>query len=161
MVLDPFCGCATACIAASKLQRKWAGIDISDMAGTLVRKRMEAELGMLWNGVQRKDIPSRTDQAKLRRYNSPGVKRELYGDQVGFCQGCRGHFEYRNLEVDHVIPKSKGGGDNIDNLQLLCGHCNRMKGTRTQEYLIARLAERVPAPLLTSPKQAARPAALR
>ena len=29
MVLDPFCGCATACVAAQKLGRQWVGIDIS------------------------------------------------------------------------------------------------------------------------------------
>ena len=28
-----------------------------------------------------------------------------------------------------------------DNLQLLCAHCNRVKGDRPQEYLIARLRE--------------------
>jgi 5-methylcytosine-specific restriction endonuclease McrA len=29
----------------------------------------------------------------------------------------------------------------IENLELLCGHCNRVKGNRTQEYLMARLVE--------------------
>ena len=29
MVLDPFCGCATACVAAEHLQREWIGIDLS------------------------------------------------------------------------------------------------------------------------------------
>ena len=29
VVLDPFCGCATACVAADNLQREWIGIDIS------------------------------------------------------------------------------------------------------------------------------------
>ena len=29
MVLDPFCGCATACVAAENLGREWVGIDIS------------------------------------------------------------------------------------------------------------------------------------
>ena len=33
------------------------------------------------------------------------------------------------------------GTDHIDNLQLLCGHCNRVKGDRPQEYLVARLRE--------------------
>ena len=28
-----------------------------------------------------------------------------------------------------------------DNLQLLCAHCNRVKGDRPQEYLVARLRE--------------------
>jgi len=31
-------------------------------------------------------------------------------------------------------------GDNPDNLQLLCSSCNRIKGDRPQEYLVARLA---------------------
>ena len=30
-------------------------------------------------------------------------------------------------------------GDNLDNLQLLCGACNSMKGTDSQEQLIAKL----------------------
>ena len=36
----------------------------------------------------------------------------------------------RNLTVDHVVPKSRGGADDPDNLQLLCGACNSMKGTK-------------------------------
>ena len=32
------------------------------------------------------------------------------------------------FEVDHIIPRSRGGTDHIDNLQLLCTHCNRTKG---------------------------------
>ena len=35
MVLDPFCGCATACIAAEQLHREWVGIDISPKAAVL------------------------------------------------------------------------------------------------------------------------------
>lgn len=32
LVLDPFAGCATTCVAAEQLQRKWAGIDIDEEA---------------------------------------------------------------------------------------------------------------------------------
>ena len=31
--------------------------------------------------------------------------------------------------------------DHLENLQLLCSSCNRIKGDRPQEYLVARLAE--------------------
>ena len=46
----------------------------------------------------------------------------------------------RALEIDHIIPRG-GGQDNIENLQLLEAHCNRVKGDRPQEYLVARLRE--------------------
>ena len=45
VVLDPFCGCATALIAAEKLERQWVGIDLSPVAKTLVQRRMAKELG--------------------------------------------------------------------------------------------------------------------
>ncbi|MDE2845226.1 MAG: site-specific DNA-methyltransferase [Gemmatimonadota bacterium] len=41
MVLDPFCGCATACVAAHNLNRKWVGIDISPKAYELVKRRIQ------------------------------------------------------------------------------------------------------------------------
>ncbi len=44
LVLDPFCGCATTCIAAEKLGRKWVGIDISIKAYDLVQARLKKEV---------------------------------------------------------------------------------------------------------------------
>ncbi len=48
IVLDPFCGCATTCVAAEKLERQWVGVDVSIKAYELVKTRMEKE-------VERKD----------------------------------------------------------------------------------------------------------
>ena len=56
--------------------------------------------------------------------------------------GCQEHFMLRNMTVDHIIPKSKGGTDHISNLQLLCGDCNSVKGDRSQEYLLACLTDK-------------------
>ena len=44
VVLDPFCGCATTCVAAEKLHRKWIGIDISIKAYELVQTRLKDEV---------------------------------------------------------------------------------------------------------------------
>jgi len=41
IVLDPFCGCGTAIVAAEKLGRKWIGIDITYLAISLIKKRMD------------------------------------------------------------------------------------------------------------------------
>ena len=72
MVLDPFCGCATACcIAAEELGRQWVGIDISPKAAELVVRRMKEELGLFYNGIHRTNIPARTDLGRLTPYRSP------------------------------------------------------------------------------------------
>ncbi|MBL7125101.1 MAG: restriction endonuclease [Dehalococcoidales bacterium] len=40
-VLDPFCGCGTAVVAAQKLNRRWIGIDITHVAVALMRNRLK------------------------------------------------------------------------------------------------------------------------
>ena len=138
VVLDPFCGCATTLVAADRLERQWAGIDLSPIAGELVLRRIRADRGPLWGDVvYRTDIPRRTDLGKLPPYRTH--RNTLYGLQAGNCEGCRAHFELRHLEIDHIIPRSKGGTDHVGNLQLLCGSCNRIKGNRGMEYLRVKL----------------------
>ena len=138
-VLDPFCGCATSLIAAEKLGRQWIGIDISPKAAELVQLRLQKELGLFYRGAHRTDIPKRTDLGDIPKYNVDQNKRHLFGAQEGRCNGCGTMFPYRNLTIDHIVPQSKGGSDHIENLQLLCGACNSMKGAGTQEALIAKL----------------------
>ncbi len=141
VVLDPFCGCATACVAAEKLGREWIGIDLSEKAAELVRVRLRETpgIGMFWQGAHRTDTPRRTDIDAPKNYRQN--KHVLFGQQEGLCNGCRGDFPFKLFEVDHVVPRAKGGGDHIENLQLLCSHCNRTKGDRPQEFLLAKLTE--------------------
>ena len=167
MVLDPFCGCATTCIAAERLQRQWIGIDLSPKAMELVKLRLEREEnlteyeGIIGHVIHRTDIPTRLvpdeprqihaetlfniqdraslalSQVELRQYRS--YKHTLFGLQEGKCNGCEVLFPFRNMTIDHIIPRSRGGTDDPDNLQLLCGACNSTKGNRTQEELIETL----------------------
>ena len=137
MVLDPFAGCATACVAAEKLGRQWVGIDISPKAADLVELRLQREIGLFWQGSHRTDIPQRTDLGELPSYRTH--KHTLFGKQEGLCAGCKVLFPFRNFTVDHMVPQSKSGTDHIDNLQLLCNACNSMKGVGTQEQFIAKL----------------------
>ena len=43
IVLDPFCGCATTCVAAEQLGRQWIGIDVSIKAYELVKDRLDID----------------------------------------------------------------------------------------------------------------------
>ena len=139
LVLDPFCGCATALVAADRLRRKWAGIDLSALAVKLVDERIAEDRGKLpWGGCNALEKPpKRTDMGALPNYRTH--RHRLYGEQEGVCAGCDTHFPFRVMDVDHMLPRSRGGTDHPDNLQLLCSGCNRSKGGKTMaEWRAAR-----------------------
>tara|TARA_X000001036_G_scaffold170698_1_gene161458 strand:- start:143 stop:721 length:579 start_codon:yes stop_codon:yes gene_type:complete len=46
------------------------------------------------------------------------------------CQLCGATKEDGMLEVDHIVPRSKGGSNHPENLQVLCSRCNRAKSNR-------------------------------
>ena len=170
VILDPFCGCATTCVAAESLQRQWIGIDLSPKAVELVIMRLERDLSMTEDTgllgdkvIHRTDIPTREvpdeprqihaetlfgtrseiegvlSEVELRQYRT--YKHTLFGLQEGKCNGCEVLFPFRNMTIDHIRPRSRGGSDAPDNLQLLCGACNSTKSNRTQEDLIGSLRE--------------------
>ena len=145
MVLDPFAGCATACVAAEKLGRQWIGIDVSDLAVKLVHERIQ-------QGYNRKEFPDpletgfhpdKIEHVVVSAAAQPPTYKdrrpELYEHQSGRCNGCGLHLPERLFDVDHIKPKSKGGSDAITNLQLLCGDCNSRKGNRDMAYLMESL----------------------
>ena len=61
----------------------------------------------------------------------PRVKAALYQEFGGRCALCKDKHDIGNLEVDHIRARALGGPDAYENYQLLCGRCNRLKGTGT------------------------------
>ncbi len=56
------------------------------------------------------------------------TRRAVFARDRWTCQYCG--RERGNLTVDHVIPRSKGGGSGWDNIVTCCAPCNRRKGDR-------------------------------
>jgi len=140
IVLDPFCGCATTCVAAQQLGRKWIGIDIEKQAAKVLVQRLSDDAGLFKDFIATNQIPKRSDLKIVPPSSS--VKEQLYKEQKGKCNACGEDFKVWNLEIDHVIPAAKGGGDYCENYQLLCGSCNKIKGDRPMEYLRLKIETR-------------------
>jgi hypothetical protein len=74
IVLDAFCGCGTALVAAQKLKRQWIGIDVSPTACRVMAKRLKKDCGLkedenLWEigrGFIVRDLPK--TEGELRKY---------------------------------------------------------------------------------------------
>ena len=62
-------------------------------------------------------------------------RAKLIKRQKNRCHWCRepmtngGPSDPRSATLDHVVPKSKGGGGNIENLVAACQECNRRRGS--------------------------------
>ena len=48
------------------------------------------------------------------------------------CESCGISNEIKALEVDHILPKSLGGKDELSNFQALCFSCNSMKKNKSK-----------------------------
>ena len=160
MVLDPFAGCATTCVAAEQLGRQWIGIDIREESGDVIRERLENEVNgsMAWDAVVRTptEAPERTDdgepaapdlvleapkqEEKEKRISVREAREQLAVRDGMRCRGCGWappRLEY--LHVDHRKPKKEGGPGSMQNFVLLCEPCNRLKSYKMS---LAELRER-------------------
>ncbi|MBM2832095.1 MAG: methylase domain protein [Dehalococcoidia bacterium] len=121
IVLDPFCGCGTALVAAQKLNRKWIGIDITHLAIAVMKRRLSDH----FPGIQFKvigepaDFPSAKELAKQDRYQFQWWALSLIGarpvgdKKKGADQG-----------IDGVIPFPDDGGAKLKRVivQVKSGH---------------------------------------
>ena len=72
---------------------------------------------------------TRREKLNLRQFDDD-EKRAAYEAQKGVCPVCGGHFEYEEMEGDHIVPWSKGGKTVPENLQMLCRRDNALKSDR-------------------------------
>lgn len=59
------------------------------------------------------------------------TRRNIFHRDRSRCQYCGGLFAQRELNLDHVVPLSRGGHSGWDNVVTACVPCNSRKGNRT------------------------------
>jgi 5-methylcytosine-specific restriction endonuclease McrA len=67
----------------------------------------------------------------IKHRKSKNIKQQVKFDAAGCCYYCGAPG--LDLQVDHKIPKSRGGTDARGNLVAACRNCNSAKGNRTPE----------------------------
>ena len=71
----------------------------------------------------------RGEKLNLRAFDDVD-KRIAYERQRGICPVCKKHFEFEEMEGDHIVPWSQGGKTVLENLQMLCRRDNAIKGAK-------------------------------
>src|ERR1700681_4783431 len=73
------------------------------------------------------------------------TRRAVFARDDWTCQYCGSRS---NLTVDHVVPRSKGGGSSWDNIVASCAPCNRRKGNSLPRQVGMKLLKkpRTPSP---------------
>ena len=159
LVLDPFCGCATTCVAAEQLGRRWIGIDIDHEADNATKRRLEENTGLFseTDGYRenhrpvtvKKTIPKRND---IQRISDQKMRYALWQNQRRRCGNpyCDSkNVRQVDLHLDHRIPKSRGGPDDMTNRIGLCGDCNRRKGRKAWGAFLGEERAKQPHPTVT------------
>ncbi|MEJ2671568.1 MAG: DNA methyltransferase [Deltaproteobacteria bacterium] len=99
VVLDPFCGCGTTITVAERLKRRWIGIDITHLAITLIKKRLNDTYG-----------------EELAPYEVIGEPADVMGAEA-LAEVNRHQFEWWALGLVDAFPaqdKKKGADKGVD-----------------------------------------------
>jgi len=142
VVLDPFCGCGTTIAAAQKLNRRWIGIDITHLAITLIKHRLQSAFGegiastytVIGEPVCLTDAQAlaATDPYQFQYWalglvgaRPAEVKK---GADKGIDGGIYFHDEGEGGPTKQVVISVKAGHTNVAHLRDLRGVLEREKG---------------------------------
>jgi len=137
LVLDPFCGCGTALVAAERLKRRWIGIDITHLAVGIMKWRLEKTFpGIKYKVVgEPVDLEGAKALAAQNKYQFQWwavslIGGQPYGDRKkGADTGIDGYVYFMDEKdkVKKAIVSVKGGGTSVKDVRDLSGVIDREK----------------------------------
>ncbi len=150
LVLDAFCGCGTALVAAEKLGRQWVGIDVSPTACRVMAKRLE-DACMLREGKDFvvRDLPRTEEQLRrmphfefenwavialggipnTAKVGDKGIDGRIFPASSKMPGKKAGHFDFMDEWYPvQVKQKDKAGRPDIDSFEAVLHREDRRKG---------------------------------
>jgi DNA modification methylase len=142
MVLDPFCGCGTTIDAAEKLGREWIGIDITQLAMTLIKKRLHDTYSAGDHKIQIKTIGepvtpadavqlAEEDKFQFQWWALGLVDARPEEQKKGADHGIDGKILFRDdpnaAKPEQIIIQVKGGKTGVKDVRDLRGVLDREK----------------------------------
>jgi site-specific DNA-methyltransferase (adenine-specific) len=137
VVLDPFCGCGTALVAAQRLNRKWIGIDITHLAISTMKWRLETLFPNIKYKVVGEPVDlegakalAEQDKYQFQWWAVSLVKGQPYGNKKkGSDTGIDGYLYYADEKdkIKKAILSVKGGGVSVAQVRDLVGVLAREK----------------------------------
>jgi DNA modification methylase len=144
LILDPFCGCGTAIAVAERLHRRWIGIDVTHLAITLMRHRLNNSFGKELSAYEIIGQPKDFESARalaLESENSGRYQFEtwatglvdafpLHSNKKGSDKGIDGHinfFDDNSGKAKTIIVQVKSGHVNSSHIRDLKGVLDREK----------------------------------
>ena len=104
--------------------------ELSALKAELERERHEW-IGMVKDHLALPRVIRLLNFDRHRKERVPLSRRNIYLRDANVCQYCGKKFPTSELSLDHVIPRSRGGGSSWTNLVCACTDCNARKGART------------------------------
>ena len=139
MVLDPFCGCGTTIDAAEKLGRKWIGIDVTQLATSLIKNRLrdtygdKIEIITIGEPTTPNEAATLADQDKFQfQWWALGlVAARPVEQKKGADHGIDGKILFRDelnaAKPEQIILQVKGGKTGVKDVRDLRGVLDREK----------------------------------
>lgn len=80
------------------------------------------------------------DKVSMRIIIPKTTRERVYENYNGKCAICGKQITFNDFTIDHIVPLSRGGKNEISNFQCACEECNKLKGSRMDNEFTTGLA---------------------